>query len=73
MIHMQFQNSSHQNVAAIAVTTLYVAGQQVVAQDPNCGGTASIPAGQTVWLSCPMRAVQGANEYRVQITGVTLR
>lgn len=53
VVQMQFRNSSAYDVAAIGVTVRYLSGQTAVAQDPNCGGPAQIPAGQTVWLDLP--------------------
>jgi predicted Zn-dependent protease len=70
VIQMQFTNGSPYNVAALGVTVIYVAGQQPLAQDPGCGGPASIPAGQTVWLACLAHSVPGATGYVVQVTGV---
>jgi hypothetical protein len=73
VIQMQFQNGSSAEVTALGVRVDYLNGQTAVAQDPNCGGPAQIPAGQTVWLACPAYAVQGATQWSVQITDVQFR
>ncbi len=70
LIWMQFQNGARYDIAALAVTVTYLGQQHAMAQDPNCGGPASIPAGQTVWLSCNYYPVQGADSFKVEITGV---
>ena len=70
---MQFQNGARYYVAALGVTVTYLGQQRVVGQDPNCGGPASIPAGQTVWLACNYYPVQGADSFKVEITGVRFR
>ncbi len=60
-------------MAALGVRVLYMRGETAIAQDPNCGGPANIPAGQTVWLACQLRQVRGAEQYKVEITGVQFR
>ena len=72
-MRMQFRNGSTYEVAAIGVTVTYMSGQSAVAQDPNCGGSAHIPAGQTVWLTCQLHSVQGISGYQVQMTAVEFR
>ena len=69
VVQMLFRNGAAYDVASIGVTVMYLRGQTAVAQDPNCGGPAQIPAGQTVWLSCQVHNVQGASGYRVQDDG----
>ena len=73
LIWMQFQNGARYDVAALGVTVTYLGQQRAVAQDPNCGGPANIPAGQTVWLFCSYDPVQGADSFKVEITGVQFR
>ena len=52
---------------------MYMRGGTAIAQDPNCGGAANIPAGQTVWLTCQLHQVRGAEQYKVEVTGVQFR
>ncbi len=73
LIWMQFQNGARYDVAALGVSVTYLGQQSALAQDPNCGGPASIPAGQTVWLSCNYHRVRGADSFKVEITGVQFR
>lgn len=73
LIWMNVQNGASYDVAAIGVRVVYLQQRQPIAQDPTCGGSAIIPAGQSAWLSCPYLAVQGADNLSVEITGVEFR
>ena len=73
VIQLQFQNGSIYDIRALGVRVRYLNGSTEIAQDPNCGGPAQIPAGQTVWLACTRYDVPGAAQYQVEITGVEFR
>ena len=70
---MQFRNGAQHDVAALGVRVMYMRGGSAIANDPNCGGPAHIPAGQTVWLACQLHNARGADQYKVEITGVQFR
>jgi hypothetical protein len=73
LVWMQFQNGARYDVVALGVKVTYLGSQQALAEDPNCGGPASIRAGQTVWLACAYYPVRGADSFKVEITGVQFR
>ena len=57
---MQFRNGARYDVSALGVRVMYMREGTTIAEDPNCGGPAQIPAGQTVWLACQLHQVHGA-------------
>jgi hypothetical protein len=69
-IYTQIQNASALTVKRLDVVVLYGGAGRWLAQDPNCGGPTIIPAGQTIQLACPARAVPGASQFVVQLGGV---
>lgn len=73
VIQMQFHNGSAFEVKHLGLTVLYGGGGRWLAQDPACGGPATILPGQTVWLACPARVVPGATQYNVQLRSVEFR
>lgn len=73
LIWMSFHNGARRDVSNLGVRVTYTRQQQPIAHDPNCGGPANIPAGQTVWLACAYQQVAGADSLNVEITSVAFR